>query len=202
MLYKRFEHGRTLLEILTILALVGILSLGLLAGYNYAMAHHKANEVLDYINRVFLVVKSVGEDDYSYISESANGDFECEEIVPSMPPFIYSCGAIRKCEGNGKSCITRVFAYFEDGERLAAAVLENKLGLTVRDKRPNKNRVFEKASCVDDAPIECSHGFSPCASKGGSCSTKSREFTIYDGNGNPTYSDDDCETNGSCWNDQ
>lgn len=202
MQYKRFEHGRTLLEILTVLAIVGILSLGVLAGYNYAMAHHKANEMLDYMNRVFLAVKSVGEDDHSYVSGSGNGDFECEEIVPNMPMFIYSCGAIRKCEENGKSCITRVFAYFEEGERLAAGVLENKLGLTVRDKRRNKNRVFEKASCVDDYPIECSHGFAPCAAKGGSCTTKSREFVVLNDQGVVVYTDDDCETRGDCADDQ
>ena len=202
MQHKIFEQGRTLLEILTVLALVGILSLSVLAGYNYAMAHHKANGMLDYINTVFLAVKSVGEDDYNYVSQEGEEYFECDEIVPNMPPYIYSCGALRKCGGTGKSCITRVFAYFDEGERLAATVLENKLGLATREKRPNRNRLFEKDSCVDSAPITCSHGFAPCASVGGSCTTKSREFTVLDNQGNTTYSDDDCELNNNCadWN--
>lgn len=45
------QSGRTLLEMLSILAIIGVLTLGGIAGYQYAMTYYKANETVDEINR-------------------------------------------------------------------------------------------------------------------------------------------------------
>lgn len=193
MQYNNFQKGRSMLEMLAVLAIVGILSIGGLAGFKFAMDHKKANDMVDYINRVFLAVKSVGEDAYSY-APNGRTYFSCDEIIPEMPDFIYSCGANKVCNGNGASCVTNVFAYFEEGERGAAAALENKLGLNVRDKRPNRNRLFQKSDCVDATPISCFNGFAPCTSPGKPCSLSSREFSSGTEGQPDYYTDANCES--------
>lgn len=43
---KEFESGRSMVEILGTLAIIGVLSIGGIAGYSYGMDKHKANETL------------------------------------------------------------------------------------------------------------------------------------------------------------
>ena len=44
--YKRSQKGRSMVEMLGVLAIVGVLSVGGLYGYGVAMKKHKANELL------------------------------------------------------------------------------------------------------------------------------------------------------------
>lgn len=46
-----FESGRSMLELLGTLAIIGILSAGSIVGYSYAMNKHRANKTIDDINR-------------------------------------------------------------------------------------------------------------------------------------------------------
>lgn len=45
------EQGRTLLEMLSVLAIIGVLTLGGIVGYQLAMTYYRANETVDEINR-------------------------------------------------------------------------------------------------------------------------------------------------------
>ena len=65
--------------------------------------------------------------------------------------------------------------------------------MTVRDKRPNLNRLFQKSDCVDDKPISCSFGFAPCAAIGEPCSLDSREFEVGERGSANYYTDAGCE---------
>ena len=49
---KQFEKGRSMIEMLGVLAIIGVLSVGGLSGYTMAMNRHRANQVLDYATRV------------------------------------------------------------------------------------------------------------------------------------------------------
>lgn len=49
-LIKKNETGRSMIEMLSSLAIMGILSVGALYGYSYAMDKHRANETMDDIN--------------------------------------------------------------------------------------------------------------------------------------------------------
>ena len=54
--FKKFFHrrtnesGRSMVEMLGVLAVIGVLTLGGLAGYNYAMNKHRANTILNEVN--------------------------------------------------------------------------------------------------------------------------------------------------------
>ena len=47
---KLMQSGRSMIEILGVLAVVGVLSIGGVAGYRYAMAKHKQNEFFSHLS--------------------------------------------------------------------------------------------------------------------------------------------------------
>lgn len=45
---KKFSQlGRSMIEMLGVLAIIGVLSIGALAGYSYAMQKYRVNEIID-----------------------------------------------------------------------------------------------------------------------------------------------------------
>ena len=56
------EYGRSMIEMLGVLAIIGVLSIGGLAGYTMAMNRHRANSVLDYVTKVGTVALTYGTD--------------------------------------------------------------------------------------------------------------------------------------------
>ena len=50
MKHTKLESGRSMVEILGVLAIVGVLSIGGIAGYNYAINKYRANETINEIN--------------------------------------------------------------------------------------------------------------------------------------------------------
>ncbi len=54
------QGGRSMVEMLGVLAVIGVLSIGGIAGYHTAMSYHKANIILDDVNkRAILVATSI-----------------------------------------------------------------------------------------------------------------------------------------------
>ncbi len=62
------ESGRSMVEMLGVLAIIGVLSIGGIAGYSMAMNRYRANEALDMANKFAVVVYS------SYQTASAMGN--------------------------------------------------------------------------------------------------------------------------------
>ena len=58
MIKKKNESGRSMVEMLGVLAIIGVLSIGGIAGYTMSMRRHRANQVLDLMNKYALVVYS------------------------------------------------------------------------------------------------------------------------------------------------
>ena len=48
---KKIESGRSMIEMLGVLAIIGVLSIGGLAAYSSAMTRNKANNILDYATK-------------------------------------------------------------------------------------------------------------------------------------------------------
>ena len=48
---KKLESGRSMVEMLGVLAIIGVLSVGGIAGYTLAMRKHRANAVLDFVSK-------------------------------------------------------------------------------------------------------------------------------------------------------
>lgn len=52
---KKLEQGRSMVEMLGVLAIIGVLSIGGIAGYTMAMNRNRANNVLDLANKLSAV---------------------------------------------------------------------------------------------------------------------------------------------------
>ena len=50
------ETGRSMVEMLGVLAIIGVLSIGGIAGYTLSMRKHRANQVADALNKYVLIV--------------------------------------------------------------------------------------------------------------------------------------------------
>ena len=55
---KKNESGRSMVEMLGVLAIIGVLSVGGIAGYTMAMNRYRANEVVDYANKYAVIAYS------------------------------------------------------------------------------------------------------------------------------------------------
>ena len=51
------QNGRSMVEMLGVLAIIGILSIGSIAGFRYALLRYKANEVLDSLSKLYVLVE-------------------------------------------------------------------------------------------------------------------------------------------------
>jgi Tfp pilus assembly protein PilE len=60
------QSGRSMLEMLGVLAIVGVLSVGALAGYSMAMKKHKVNQAIKEITDIILNVKNLYADKNNY----------------------------------------------------------------------------------------------------------------------------------------
>ena len=54
MKFKKSQSGRSMVEMLGVLAIIGVLSVGGIAGYSLSMRRHRANQVVDYISKFAL----------------------------------------------------------------------------------------------------------------------------------------------------
>lgn len=52
MKFKKPESGRSMVEMLGVLAIIGVLSVGGIAGYSLSMRRHRANQIVDYTSKL------------------------------------------------------------------------------------------------------------------------------------------------------
>ena len=55
---KKNESGRSMVEMLGVLAIIGVLSIGGIAGYTLAMNRYRANEILDTASKIAVIAMS------------------------------------------------------------------------------------------------------------------------------------------------
>lgn len=60
------EAGRSMVEMLGVLAIIGVLSIGGIAGYNMAMNRYRANEIIDIASKVSVIAMSKQDCDGDY----------------------------------------------------------------------------------------------------------------------------------------
>lgn len=58
-LYKNEQTGRSMVEMLGVLAIIGVLSIGGIAGYSKAMTKYKVSKALDQISMILMNVRTV-----------------------------------------------------------------------------------------------------------------------------------------------
>lgn len=71
-LYKNEQSGRSMVEMLGVLAIIGVLSIGGISGYSKAMAKYRVNKTLDQISMLVMNIRSLfaSSVDYADLSES------------------------------------------------------------------------------------------------------------------------------------
>ena len=67
---KKVQQGRSMIEMLGVLAIIGVLSIGGLAGYTMAMNRHRANTVLDYATKCGVIAQTQGDGSKAIASTS------------------------------------------------------------------------------------------------------------------------------------
>lgn len=58
MFKRKSEFGRSMVEMLGVLAIIGVLSIGGIAGYTLSMRKYRANQIADALNKYSLIVYS------------------------------------------------------------------------------------------------------------------------------------------------
>ena len=103
--FKKSQSGRSMVEMLGVLAIIGVLSIGGIAGYRTAMDKYHANEIINSINLLLasrLLKEDANDGKYSYTAEIngyhlnvIDGNFYfssyqitegvCKNLVEAMP---------------------------------------------------------------------------------------------------------------------
>ena len=110
------EQGRSMVEMLGVLAVVGVLSVGGIAGYTYAMDKHKSNELLNEASkRAVVVAAQIASGRPVSLREFEDNDtavVDCSVIV-FLILFNVSrvCGHVNKIYGNLVAVVFILFQY-------------------------------------------------------------------------------------------
>ncbi|MBP5534077.1 MAG: prepilin-type N-terminal cleavage/methylation domain-containing protein [Alphaproteobacteria bacterium] len=78
---KSSQKGRSMIEMLSVLAIAGILSTVGIAGYVMAMNRYRANQILDYVNRCALIAQTNSKEGY------AVDDAFCGDLLTDSAPL-------------------------------------------------------------------------------------------------------------------
>ena len=77
MKFKKLESGRSMVEMLGVLAIIGVLSVGGIAGYSLSMRRHRANQVVDFAAKNALIAYSKCQQ--KIINGEATALTECDQ---------------------------------------------------------------------------------------------------------------------------
>ena len=66
------ENGRSMVEMLGVLAIIGVLSIGGIAGYTRAMRNWRANEIIDAANKTVVVAETQDAGSATYTTDVGN----------------------------------------------------------------------------------------------------------------------------------
>ena len=109
---KKLESGRSMVEMLGVLAIIGVLSVGGIAGYSLSMRRHRANGVADTVAKYALV--AYGHCQQKLLNGDVIGTSSCTIAkgittfanagIGSLPAGVASDGiALSKIEQNSKN---------------------------------------------------------------------------------------------------
>ncbi len=77
------EHGRSMVEMLGVLAIIGVLSIGAIAGYTMAMNRYKANQILDLASKLSVMAQT------GYAADAENWNGITEEMYNELDMVDY-----------------------------------------------------------------------------------------------------------------
>ncbi len=87
MLRNKFQSGRSMIEMLGVLAIVGILSAGAISGYSMAMQSYKTNALIDKIQIILQQLRVLHEGDYTSIGSGSNAKLIATGMISDMKNY-------------------------------------------------------------------------------------------------------------------
>ena len=85
-LYKNEQSGRSMVEMLGVLAIIGVLSVGGIAGYSKAMAKYRINQTLDQISMLVMNIRSLYSASVDYTGLTSTVAIQMGIIPRNMLP--------------------------------------------------------------------------------------------------------------------
>ena len=83
--FRTTQGGRSMIEMLGVLAIVGVLSAGGIAGYSMAMQSHKTNQLIEKINLIAMQARKMYKGNYA--SVSIQNLIDAGRITDTSNPF-------------------------------------------------------------------------------------------------------------------
>jgi len=187
---QMFQKGRSMIEMLGVLAIIGVLSIGGLLGYRRAVNNHQANVILDDVNRfAFVILERSG---LALDAEIDKGDFK--------ESGIYNLKGYQSEEAQGFSITVQNVPKGVCEALLPKAVLEYKVGIVTAGGSVNDEVIYDTLNtdlCKDTNDIAfyfgdtsgvCNEpdesGYTPCTTNADCCGEYFCWYPQY-----PTYSD-------------
>ena len=142
MFKKKLETGRSMVEMLGVLAIIGVLSIGGIAGYTLSMRRYRANQMLDALNKYALVAysscqKALIDGKIPDITRCGSVAQQTNSIVPSFADSnigsigeassVYFSGISQK--DNGEEMV-HIHVSFYDSADMLCQTMNNVMGLT------------------------------------------------------------------------
>ncbi len=90
MKFKKSQSGRSMVEMLGVLAIIGVLSVGGIAGYSLSMRRHRANGVIDNLSKYALVAYSSCQQ--KILNGEINELSECVNSRVHLAPYFEETG--------------------------------------------------------------------------------------------------------------
>ena len=94
---KELQNGRSMIEMLGVLAIIGVLSIGGLAGYTMAMNRHRANNIIDYASKCAVIAQTTGDGSVAISPHQCQGTDFMNQGLPAAVNYI---NVARAANGN------------------------------------------------------------------------------------------------------
>ena len=143
---KILQFGRSMIEMLGVLAIIGVLSIGGLLGYRRAVNNHQANQILDDVNRfAFVILERSG---LALDAEIDKGDF--------VESGTYNLKGYQSEEAQGFSITVQSVPKGVCEALLPKAVLEYKVGIVTAGGSVDDEIIYDTLNtdlCKDTSDI-------------------------------------------------
>lgn len=118
------EQGRSMVEMLGVLAIIGVLSIGGIAGYTMAMNRHKANQILDFASKLSVAAQAgaASNPDNWSVSVNALAEEEGYTISHYVPGAVIVGGDFYEVTGLYVYEDGQVEGFFDNGKGIAKVV--------------------------------------------------------------------------------
>ncbi len=148
------DSGRSMVEMLGVLAVIGVLSIAGITGYFYAMNKYHANQIANELNTVSNQIMMFMDRDFEEDYELSLGEpYDSDRLSSGDYPFYYGCGHDSEMEG---PCPVEETGYYLRLENLPREICTSLVGMTQHlplliEQQVNEVEDFTGTNCQEGA---------------------------------------------------